>query len=89
MTKLFAITLVLISSTAAADSTRKTTTIDTFTGALADLVCTCVDHPNPGYECKSCSFSLGKCQCTYDLKIDDCAGGKFRTATGISCINSP
>ena len=77
MTKLIAITIVLIhvSSTAAANSTRRTTTIGIFTGPLAELSCACADHPKPGYDCKSCSFSPGKCQCSYELKIFDCPVG--------------
>ena len=77
MTKLIALTIVLIqvSSTAAADSTRKTATIATYTGPLAELSCSCADHPKPGYDCKSCYFSPGKCQCSYELKIHDCPVG--------------
>ncbi len=77
MTKLIAITIVLIhaSSTAAADSTRRTGTIDAFTGRAAELSCACADHPKPGYDCTSCSFSPGKCECSYELKIYDCPVG--------------
>jgi hypothetical protein len=74
MMKLIAISIVLIhvSSTAAADSTRRRATIDTFTGRAADLGCACADHPKPGYDCTNCSFSPGECQCSYELKIYDC-----------------
>jgi hypothetical protein len=89
MTQFFAIALVLISSAAAADSMRSTTATYTLPGAHADLSCNCVDLAKPGYECKSCSISPGKCQCTYDLKLNNCTDGKIRTATGISCTTSP
>jgi hypothetical protein len=77
MTKLIGITIVLIqvSAAAAADSTRSTVTIDTFTGPMAELSCACGDHPRPGYDCKSCSSFPGKCQCSYELKVYDCSTG--------------
>jgi hypothetical protein len=77
MTKLISITIVLIqvSAAAAADSTGSTVTIDTFTGPMAGASCACADHPRPGYDCKSCMFVPGKCQCSYELKVYDCPTG--------------
>jgi hypothetical protein len=69
------IVLIPVSASAGADSPRRTVTIDTFTGPMAELSCACADHPRPGYDCKACSFVPGKCQCSYELKIYDCPVG--------------